>query len=191
MNGIRGPSVFDLLRQALSLMKRNNDFSKQIRCGGSLRKISEPTDTLQSKKMEPEWWLERFFHKHSISFAIGALIIYLLKIIPTLIQLPMYSSHPGTFRAILTTLLGDLFIPISLILVHSLYKSVFNLAETAEKWALANEFVAPPVVICAQGLKTAEEVEKLDKRYSNQYIRPLMLKTFNQAPIWLSTITIK
>lgn len=133
--------------------------------------------------MEREWWLERFFRKHDLSFGEGILLVYLMEVIPSVLFLPwlMGQAYPGYLSEYVFSFLGNLFVPICLILTNYTYKSLVKLADAVDDNVRENRFAAPPVLITEKELNSSDALNRLDKKYSNLYVKPIMLETLRSG----------
>jgi hypothetical protein len=164
--------------------KRNVEVAAQIYEGKPLDQIlPESIESYQEVKIDQQWWLQKFFRAHKLSFVQGVLLIYLVKVVPTIVQIFLLGNllDVNTLTAIYSTFLGDLFIPVSLLLINAIYKSWVNLTKTTNQSIRENQFVAPPVLIKEKHLKSSECLEFLDKDYSNRYIKPIVTKTLQSG----------
>jgi hypothetical protein len=176
--------VLNLLRRAFSDRKRNVEAVALIYEGKPIEEtLPKSIEKHNEVKLDPQWCLERFFHRHGLSFAQGVSIVYLIKIIPTLVAIIVLGSHfdISVLTQKCSTLVGDLFIPISLVMIHSIYKSWVSLIKTVNKNIKENRYVAPPVLLTENQLKSSKSLDVLDKSYSNRYIKPVMSTTLQSG----------
>lgn len=183
-NCLSGICLLDLLRETLSQRKRNGQIASQIEDGKPLKEIlPKPIEHDVKLDLEPMWWLERFFLKHELSFTEGVFLIYLIKVVPSMLFLPLIVNHVDSryLDAYVSSFFGDLFIPASLILINSIHKSLVRVKKTVNENLKENRFVAPRTLINEKELKSSAALDELDKDYSNRYIKPVMLRTLQSG----------
>jgi len=176
--------LLDLFRETLSQRKRNAQISSQIEDGKPLKEIlPEPIEHDVKLDLEPTWWLERFFLRHKLSFTEGAFLIYLIKVVPSILFLPWLANRVDSryLDAYVSSFFGDLFIPASLILINSVHKSLVRVRKTVNENLKENRFVAPRTLINEKELKSSVALNELDRDYSNRYIKPVMLRTLQSG----------
>lgn len=176
--------MLSLLRRALNDRKRNVEVTAQIYDRKSLDQIPpESAKGYDEVRIDQQWWMRKFFRAHKLSLVQGVLVIYLVKIVPTIVEILLLRDFidVNTLNAIYSTFLGDLFIPVSLLFVDAIYKSWVGLTETINQSVRQNLFAAPPFLIKERHLKSSKSLESLDRDYSNRYIKPIMTKTLQSG----------
>lgn len=176
--------LLKLLRQALSDRRRNIEIARRIQEGKGIRQISvTPVTDDVELELEPRWWLEKFFDKVHLSFSEGVLVIYALIEIPRLLLLPSIIGRAQEYFVIgyVSSFFGEMFIPIALLLIHSVYKGLVELKSHMNKVSRAKKFVAPLILVSEKELASKDSMADLDQEYRNRYIKPVMLKTLQHG----------
>jgi hypothetical protein len=169
----------DLLRRGLAHRRYNIKVTREIEEGRNLNEIlPQAIHSDVELRLEQRWWLERLFDKMGLSFVQGALLIYGLIEIPRVIFFVFILSRTTDYFVAGNGFgfFGDLIIPISLLILHSVYKEIVKLRNEFEEMSKSNRFVAPPIVL--KGMSTTQKsVSDTDVEYRDRYIKPVMLKT--------------
>lgn len=173
-----------MLREALAQRSRNVKKAREIWEGKDLKEIlHESIETDKMLQLDSRWWLENFFDKHNLSFAQGVILIYVLAEIPrlTFLLLMLGQANESFVMSFISTFFGDMFIPFSLLLVHNIYKSLVTLKRHTNEISRRKGFVAPCIRISEEELASSDSLIALDTEYQNRYIKPVMLRTFQQG----------
>ena len=174
--------VLNLLREALSSRRRNIRISREISEGKDIAQISvTPVEEDVKLELEQRWWLEKAFDRLHLSICQGVLLIYGLIEIPHFVFLLFIIGRTSEYFAISYTssFFGDMFIPISLLLIHSVYKKLVVLKNHMNEVSSAKKFVVPPILI--RGMSSKGSSAQLDDEYRNRYIKPIMFKTLQNG----------
>lgn len=169
-----------MLREALAQRSRNIKVTREIEEEKDLEKIlPDSIETDMELQLDSRWWLERFFDKHNLSFVKGAFLIYAFVEVPRLLLLPFIvgRAQEHFVTAYVSAFAGELFIPIALLLIHSIYKSLVKLKRHTNGTLRRNKFVSPPILISEKELASRDLLAELDKDYRNRYVKPVMAKT--------------
>lgn len=169
-----------LLREAFAQNARNRKISREIEEGENLQKaLPDSIEADVKLQLDSRWWLERFFKKHNLSLVQGILLIYAIVETPRLLMLPiLFSKAPESFAtAYASSLFTEMFIPITLLLINSVYRSLVKLKRNTNRILREKEFVTPPILLSNKEQTSRDSLAELDKEYGNRYIKPVMLKT--------------
>ena len=173
-----------MLREALAQRSRNAKAAREIKEGKDLKKIlPDSIEGDRELQLDSRWWLEKFLDKHNLSFVQGVILIYALTEVPRLsFLLLMLGRTPESFvTPFISAFLGDMFIPFSLLFVHSIYKSLVKLKKHTNETLRRDGFVAPPVRITENELASPDSLIELDKEYRDRYIKPVIFRTFQKG----------
>ena len=173
-----------MLRETLASRRRSVQAYSVIEKTRDLEKIKvAPVEGDVQIKLEPTWWLERLLDKKKLSVPQGALLIYGLVEIVRLLLFPFVLNRAPEYFLVpyASAIVGDLFMPISLLLLNSIYKGLLRLVDDVNSSLKANRLVAPPIIVSEKVLRSKNGLIELDKSYRNRYIKPLMLDTLQKG----------
>lgn len=173
-----------LLRQVLSDRRNLINVFREIYDGKPLTEVGvKPTVENVALDVESRWWLERAFRSFKLSFTQGVFLVYALYKIPSLLlMIFMLGKAPQNFiNAYLTGFFGDLFIPICLLLLNTVQKTLVELKDQYNELLLNDKFVAPSRLIMQKGTECVSihglPVEDVDKEYRNRYVKSVCFRT--------------
>jgi hypothetical protein len=172
-----------MLRETLACRRRNIRITREVEESKSLEGIKvDPIKDDIEIHLDSRWWLEKLFDRMRLSFVQGTLLIYGCVELVRFLLFPFVLGAPAYFLIPYTSaLVGDMFIPISLLLVHSIYKGLVRLVDDINASLKAKKFVAPPVLLSEDVLALKDGVKNLDDQYRNRYIKPVMLVTLQKG----------
>lgn len=169
-----------MLREALAQTSKNLRVRDEIKEGKDINEIlPESVEDDVELQLDSRWWLEKFFNKHNLSFMRGVFLAYLFVEIPRFLMLPLIvgRAQESYVTSFISGFLGDTWIPLSLVLINCVYKSLVKLKASINKTLRRNEFVVPPILISENELAYPKLLAELDKEYQNRYIKPVMFRT--------------
>jgi hypothetical protein len=178
--------VFNLLRKAFVDMQKQDRAYKRLTEDKKLpndngNEIKEQDDL----KLEQRWWLENIFVRFNLSFLQGAFLIYggISLIRFTLIFGMIGQVSSQYLLAFASTFLGDLFIPISLIIINSLYKSLQEMKTQINTLMCDKKLVAPAYLISNNELKSPQLLNELDNNYRRKYLSNIAFRSLQNGLI--------
>jgi hypothetical protein len=173
-----------MLRDTIASRKQGVKAYRTLEETRDIGKINENAVEGQFQvELDSRWWLEKLLDKRGLSVPQGVLLIYgCLEAVRLLLFPFVLNKAPAYFLIPYTSaLIGDLFVPVSLLLLHSIYKGMNRLVEDVNLYLRANKFIAPPMFISEKVLNAKNGLEKLDEGYRNRFVKPLMLDTLQKA----------
>lgn len=167
-------------------MRTNLQMRKEIEEGNEITQIADRYKIKPAENdFEPiktcKWWLENLFKKAHLSFAKGAIVFFVILVLPTLIFVPyIIQSSWETQIGSLLDCIGFLTVLVILVPLNLVNKGLRDMVKQVNESTHA-KYVAPKNLITKESLRSSESLKKLDKDYQNQYIKPVVFKTLKSG----------